>query len=133
MKSRFFVGMLALVGFFTISGIASSGDSAGPARRWAIVTFANPVQLGDQFLMGTFLIVHDADKMAKGEACTSIYRFDPDRGPREQVVAFHCVPAKRDVCASTTLTVQSRGVDLPKLLEYQFAGDAEGHGVPQVK
>ena len=131
MKSPMFVGALALLGFFTVSGVASSGDSAGPARRWAIVTVANPVQLGDQVLMGSYLIVHDDEKMAKGEACTSIYKFEPGRGPREQVIAFHCVPARRDVCAATTLTVQTRSSSMPRLLEYQFAGDAEGHGVPQ--
>ncbi|HZP49003.1 MAG TPA: hypothetical protein VFB07_10735 [Vicinamibacterales bacterium] len=130
MQSRIFVSALALVGLFAISGIASSGDAAGPARRWAIVTFASPVQIGDQFLMGKYLIVHDDAKMAKGEACTSIYRFDPATGPREQVVAFHCVPAKREVCATAKLTIQDRGLDIPRLVEYQFAGDNEGHGVP---
>lgn len=130
MKSRIFVGALALVGLFTVSGIASRGDAAGPTRRWAIVNLTSPVQLGDQFLMGKYLIVHDDAKMARGEACTSIYRFDPARGPREEVVSFHCVPSQRDVCANTTLTVRDRGIDVPKLLEYQFAGDAEVHGVP---
>ena len=130
MKSRILVGALALVGLFTMSGIASSGDSAGSARRWTIVTFTNPVQIGDQFLMGKYLIVHDDEKMAKGEACTAIYKFDPVKGPGEQVIAFHCVPAKRAVCATTKVTVQDRGLDIPKLVEYQFAGDTEGHGVP---
>jgi hypothetical protein len=132
MKSRMFVGALALLATFTASGIASSGDNAGPARRWAIVTFSDPVRIGDQYLMGSYLIVHDDAKMAKGEACTSIYRFDRAKGPREQVVAFHCVPSKRDVCDTTKITLQVRGVDVPKLLEYQFAGDAEGHGVPGI-
>lgn len=130
MRSRILVSSLALLAMFTISGLASSGDGAGPARRWAIVTFANPVQIGDQFLMGKYLIVHDEAKMANGEACTAIYRFDPAKGPREQVVAFHCVPAKRDVCATTKVTLQDRGLDIPTLVEYQFAGDIEGHGVP---
>ena len=130
MKSRIFVGVLALVGLSTVSGVASRGDSAGPARRWAIVNITSPVQLGDQFLMGKYLIVHDDGKMARGEACTSIYRFDPARGPREEVVSFHCVPSQRDACANTTLTILGRGTDVPRLVEYQFAGDAEVHGVP---
>lgn len=130
MKSRILVSALAVVALLTISGIASSGDAAGPARRWAIVTFSDPVQLGDQFLMGTYLFVHDDGKMAKGEACTSIYKFDPARGPREQVIAFHCVPANRDVCGATRITLRDRGLDIPRLVEYQFAGDTEGHGVP---
>ena len=130
MRSRILVGALVLAGFCTLTGIASSGDAAGPARRWAVVTFTDPVQIGDQFLMGSYLIVHDDAKMAKGEACTAIYRFDRERGPREQVYAFHCEPAARSLCATTKLTVQDRGLDIPKLVEYQFAGDAEGHGVP---
>jgi hypothetical protein len=129
MKSRIFVGALAVFAVFAISGLASSGD-AGPSRRWAIVTFTDPVQLGDQYLMGSYLFVHDDAKMAKGEACTSIYKFDRARGPQEQVLAFHCVPAKRELCATTKLTIQDRGLAIPKLVEYQFAGDIEGHGVP---
>ena len=130
MTSRMFVGALALVAFFSISGMASSGDAGGPAKRWAIVNFANPVLIGDQFLMGPFLIVHDEAKMAKGQACTSIYRFDPKTGPSVEVIAFHCVPATREVCATTKIVLQPRGVDIPKLAEYQFAGDSEAHGVP---
>jgi hypothetical protein len=130
MKSRILVGALAIAGLCTVSGMASSGDAAGPARRWAIVTFTDPVQLGDQFLMGSYLIVHDDAKMAEGKACTSVYKFDPARGPREEVFSFHCTPTKRDVCATTKLTLRDRGTDLPKLVEYQFAGDVEGHGVP---
>ena len=130
MTPRMFAGALTLVALCSISGMASSGDAAGPARRWAIVSFVNPVLVGDQFLMGSYLIVHDDAKMAKGEACTSIYRFDPRKGPGVEVVAFHCVPANREVCATTRIVLQSRGVDMPRLLEYQFAGDTEGHGVP---
>jgi hypothetical protein len=129
MKCRIFVGALAVIALFAISGLASSGD-AGPSRRWAIVTFADPVRLGDQVLMGSYLFVHDDAKMAKGEACTEIYKFDRVRGPRERIRSFHCVPEKREICATTKLTVQDRGLDVPTLMEYQFAGDVEGHGVP---
>lgn len=129
MRSRMLVGVCALFALLAVSGAASSGDT-GPSKRWAIVSFSDPVLLGDQFLMGTYLFVHDDAKMANGEACTSIYRFDPARGPREQVATFHCVPTRREVCATTKVLVQDRGLDIPKLVEYQFAGDVEGHGVP---
>jgi len=130
MRFRIIAGALAVLGLFTISGIASSGDGVGPSKRWAIVTLTDPVLLGDQFLMGTYLVVHDEEKMARGEPCTSIYRFDRQHGPAEEVIAFHCVPTAREVCAKTTLTVEERGRDIPRLTEYQFAGDSEGHGVP---
>ncbi len=130
MRSRIAVGVLALVGLLSVSGLASRGDAAGPSRRWAVVNFTSPVQLGDQFLMGRYLIVHDDEQMARGEACTTIYRVDPVRGPQEQVMTFHCVPSQRAVCAETTFKVRERGGEVPKLIEYQFAGDTEGHGVP---
>lgn len=130
MRSRFFVGVLAVVGLFSAIGFASKGSTAGPDRRWAIVNITSPVQLGDQFLMGKYLIVHDDAKMARGEACTSIYRFDSARGPQEVVASFHCIPSQREICDETTLRVQSRAGDVAKFVEYQFAGDTEGHGVP---
>ena len=130
MRARILVGAAVLVGLFGVSALATRGDNAGPARRWAIVNFTSPVQLDDQFLMGQYLFVHDDAKMARGEACTSIYRFDPKTGPKEEVIAFHCRPVTRDVCAIATFTVKDRGPEIPVLTEYQFAGDTEGHGVP---
>ena len=130
MRSRIFVGVLAVVGLFSAIGFASKGSTAGPDRRWAIVNITSPVQLGDQFLMGKYLIVHDDAKMARGEACTSIYRFDAARGPQEEVVSFHCIPSQREICEETTLKMESRTGEIAKIVEYQFAGDTEGHGVP---
>jgi hypothetical protein len=130
MKTRIIVGVAVLVGLFSVSTFATRGDGVGPSRRWAIVNFTSPVQLDDQFLMGQYLFVHDDAKMARGEACTSIYRFDPARGPQEEILTFHCRPAHRDVCDKATFTVTDAGLDIPKLIEYQFAGDVEGHGVP---
>ena len=130
MRSRILVSAAVLLGVFGVNALATRGDNAAPPRRWAIVNFSSPVQLGDQFLMGRYLFVHDDAKMAKGEACSSIYRFDEKRGPQEEVIAFHCTPVKRDVCANTTLTLRNRGPEIPILTEYQFAGDVEGHGVP---
>ncbi|HZR25682.1 MAG TPA: hypothetical protein VFA59_18940 [Vicinamibacterales bacterium] len=130
MKSRILVAAFVLAGTFGASTFASRGDHVGPARRWAIVNFTSPVQLADQYLMGPYLFVHDDAKMAKGEACTSIYRFDPKTGPKEQVIAFHCTPIQREVCDKATFKVLDRAQDIPLLTEYQFAGDSEGHGVP---
>ena len=70
--------------------------------------------------------------MARGDACTSFYRFDEVKGPQEEVVSFHCLPANRMVVDKLTLTqtelITSLGIH--GLTEYQFAGDCEGHGVP---
>jgi hypothetical protein len=55
---------------------------------------------GNARLIGVHLIVHDEDKMMRGEPCTALYRVGTKKRP----------------------------VDV--LEEYQFAGDSEGHGVP---
>ena len=130
MKRHILVLAIALVGFSAITAVATRGDNVGPAKRWAIVNFQSPVQIGDRLLMGAYLVVHDDEKMARGEPCTSIYRFDKTRGPQEEVYAFHCVPFEEQVCDKTTFKTLERGLDIPLLTSYQFAGDTEAHGVP---
>jgi hypothetical protein len=75
--------------------------------------------------------VHDEDKMTRGEPCTALYRVGTRARPLEEVVSFHCLPRERTVVPSFRMAVSSNpalGVDT--LTEYQFGGDAEGHGVP---
>src|SRR6185369_1738600 len=112
--------------------IATSGDGVAPPRQWAIATFTDPVLVTDQILMGSYLIVHDDAKMERGEACTSFYRFDKVKGPQEEVVAFHCTPANRPVADMLTVRLSDplQGIGIPRLTEYQFAGDCEAHAVP---
>jgi hypothetical protein len=131
MRSRIIVGDFLLIGALASGTVATSGDGVAPHRQWALVNFANPVSVNGDFLMGTFLIVHDDTKMAQGKPCTSFYRFDTKKGPQEEVVAFHCKPAHRTVADRTTLRIVSRlAPGLATLTEYQFAGDTEAHGIP---
>jgi hypothetical protein len=131
MKSRVLLGVLLAV-VFSAGTFATRGDQAGPNRRWALVNFVDPVRVSGQLLMGPYLIIHDDARMARGEACTSFYRFDPKTGPKEEAVSFHCTPQERAVCANATLTVvRDPDTLIQNLTEYQFAGDAEGHGVPK--
>ena len=132
MKSRLLLGGLLIVGLFSVGIVAGRGVEVASHRQWTLVNFVNPVQVKGQFLMGPYMILHDDAKMARGEACTSIYRFDRQGGPKEKVLEFHCRPAQRDVCptAKFTITPNPNG-GIPKLAEYQFAGDSEGHGVPE--
>ncbi len=133
MRSRFFVGALVLVGLAG-AGAFASGAKAAPTKQWSIVRFANPVRVNGDLLMGDFLIVHDDAKMARGEPCTTFYRFIPGKGPQEEVLAFHCRPTQRDTCARTTLSYTYDPVlGIYKVTEYQFAGDSEGHGIPDIK
>jgi len=131
MRSRIIVGSLLLLGVLAAGTIATSGDGVAPPRQWAIANFVDPVIVADQVLMGQYLIVHDDQKMERGEPCTSFYRFEPDKGPQEEVLAFHCTPANRQVVSTLTFTQTGRqAVGMPRLTEYQFAGDCEGHGIP---
>jgi len=132
MRSRIIVGSVLLLGVLAVGTIATSGDGVAPPRQWAVTNFMAPVLVSDQFLMGPYLIVHDDTKMARGEPCTSFYRFDPAKGPQEQVLSFHCRPANRKVVAALTLTQTETipGLNIKRVTAYQFAGDCEAHGIP---
>lgn len=131
MKLRVVVSLFVLLGALTAGTFATSGDGVAPKKQWVLVNFDKPTVVGNTILMGPYLIVHDDDKMARGEPCTSIYRFDPKKGPQEEAVAFHCIPRQRPLTETLKLTVGG-GTEVRDLKEYQFAGDTEGHGVPRI-
>ena len=102
------------------------------AREYAKVTFTNPVKVGDAVLMGSYVIEHDNDRMARGEPCTHIYKAGDLRAP---VVAFHCVHLDRPLNDGETAMVTVRRLPdmntrIFELVEFQFAGSPDGHGVP---
>ncbi len=132
MRSRIILAAVVLLGAFSSGAVATSGQGVTPTRQWAIASFTDPVLVTDQILMGTFLIVHDDARMERGEPCTSFYRFDPAKGPREEVVAFHCTPMNRAVASMFTVTSTDPvpSVGARRLTEFQFAGDCEGHAIP---
>ena len=131
MRSRIIVASLLLFGVLAAGTVATSGDNVAPSREWAIASFTEPVLVAGQFLMGQYLIVHDETKMAQGKPCTTIYRFDPAKGPQETVLSFHCVPTRRQAAGKLTLTQRlDATLGVPRVTEYQFAGDSEGHRIP---
>jgi hypothetical protein len=104
-------------------------DQRPTVERMA-VTFRDPVVVGDRVLMGKYVIEHDTNRMARGRPCTYIYEHDR----RLPAVAFHCRHLKRDGRAQPSVTlVTDRPTGLKRLIEYQFAGEAAGHGVPVVR
>jgi hypothetical protein len=114
-----------------LAAAATSGDRPSP-RKWAAVYLSEPTLIGAAIVQGPVVFVHDDAKMARGEPCTSVLLFEPGKGPIEEVAAFHCIPERRPVVHKFTLTTRPN-VELGfgcVLVEYQFAGDAEGHGVP---
>jgi hypothetical protein len=133
MKSRIIIGALLIVGVLGAGTFASRGDArvSGP-RQWTIVNFINPVTVQGRPVMGPVMIVHDDEKMERGEPCTTFYRFDPSRGPREEIVSFHCTPVQRSAAASTTFTVErAADASCKRLVEYQIAGESEAHAIPE--
>jgi hypothetical protein len=133
MRSRILVGTLLIVGVLAVGTVATTGDGVAPPLQWAIVNLPDPTAIGPEgtLVMGPVLITHDDMKMARGEPCTSVYRFKPGSGPKEELVSFQCKPDRRKAAEKVTLTTRrdyERGILV--LTEYQFAGDAEVHGVP---
>jgi hypothetical protein len=102
-----------------------------PGVEQMVVTFRDPVLVGDRILMGKYVIEHDTNRMARGWPCTYIYDDDNRRLP---VVAFHCTHLKRDRRVQPTVTlVSDHAAGMKRFTEFQFAGEAAGHGVPVVR
>ncbi len=130
MKRGIVVGVALVIGVLGVATYAShAGETAG-TRQWTLTNFVDPVLVKDQIVMGPVLIAHDDTKMARGEACTTFYRFEPGKGPKEGIVSFHCRPMARAAVDKTTFNVVNQPTGCKRLTEYQIAGDAEAHGIP---
>lgn len=130
MVSRAIVASALFVATFALATVTTSGNGA-PSHQSAIVRFEHPTWVAGQMLIGTYVIVHDEDKMTRGEPCTALYSVGTRTRPLQEVVAFHCIPRARHGVPSFTTTVNSNpALGIDTLTEYQFAGDSEGHGVP---
>ena len=131
MRTRIIVGVTLLIALFGVGTYVSRAGEVGGHRQWAAINFVDPVQVQDQIIMGPVLIVHDDEKMGRGEACTTFYRFDPAKGPQEKILSFHCRPVQRTVADRTTFSlVDNPAASCKRLTEYQIAGDSEAHGIP---
>ena len=130
MKTRIIVGVALLIAVLGVGTYTSRAAVVSNGRHWTTISFMEPVMVKNQFIMGSVLIVHDDEKMARGEPCTTFYRFEPGRGPKEELVSFHCRPIHRDAAAQTVLKVVGGPDGCKRLTEYQIAGDAEAQGVP---
>jgi hypothetical protein len=126
MRSKLFIGAALVMGF-----LAASTLDAVPMRRAAVVRFLKPTIVAGAFLQGTVVIEHDDAKMARGEPCTTIYRFKSDSEYGEPLVSFMCVPHDRPLATKFEATIVSSVSWPDRLLDYQIAGEREGHGVPQ--
>jgi len=131
MRSRLLVGSILIVAALGAGVFATSGGT-NSARQWAVVYLQEPTLIGSTIVQGPVLFTHDDAKMARGEPCTTVQLFEPGKGSSESIASFHCIPTSRPVVSTFTLRTRpntEHGVGCV-LIEYQFAGDKEGHGVP---
>jgi hypothetical protein len=119
------VGVAALLGVLAVSTLG-----AVPTKRTAAVRFLRPTNVAGAFVIGTVVFEHDDAKMARGEPCTTVYQFKSDNELGEPIVSFMCVPVERPVATKFEATITSTPSWPDRLLEYQIAGEHEGHGVP---
>jgi hypothetical protein len=119
--------LIVLAGLLFSVALVAGTKAEEPKNERALVQFTQTVKFKNVFLRGQYLIVHDADKMAKGEDCTWI--FDAEG---KVVASFHCTPVARERADSFKLIVSRRNAafDIPDVREIQFAGSTEGHLVP---
>ena len=130
MRSPLLAGSLLITVIFGTGAVASGDRASG--RQSAAVYLTEPTLIGSTIVQGPVLVVHDEAKMARGEPCTSVQLFNPGEGPTEMIASFHCIP--RQARVSNRFRIQTRpNTSLGYgcvLVEYQFAGDREAHGVP---
>lgn len=129
---RMILALVALVGLLVLGGSLCPTDSQAAARReTAVVEFAQTVKLGGALLRGEYLMVHDEERMARGEACTYVYH-GRQIDETKLVTSFHCVHVDREATAAFKVTFVRRptSFEIPEIREIQFAGSRDGHRVP---
>ena len=127
MRFRHFVALsllLAGVGLFQLGMTAAAAETS--ARQSAIVTFPDPVLVGGTIVMGRIQIVHDEDRMARGEPCTQVYRLAKGKQP-EEVVSIHCKRVSRPIADQLTLGMRTMDPRFRTLTSYQFRGSDYAH------
>lgn len=123
---------IALLSVITLSSsLTPSVNSAAnaPRRERALTKFNQPVQLMDKTLSGEYLFVHDEAAMARGEACTYVYKGQSEN-LNNLVVSFHCLPAQRTKAAYFSVRSVLTLAGIREISEFQFAGSTEAHVVP---
>ena len=132
MRSRILVAAFLVVGVLAGGAVTTSAYRKSSPPRWAVVNLSEPTLIGSTIVQGPVLFTHDDSRMTRGEPCTTVQLFDPATGSLEQIAAFHCIPTYRGTAGTFTVRTrpnQAWGYGCV-LTEFQFAGDAEGHGVP---
>jgi len=132
MKTFVFVSVILctlIVGSLSWKTTAAATDGQ---KRKAVTEFANPISVQGVVLKGTYLFVHDDAAMARGDACTYIYKGEAE--VRDRLVAsFHCIHVERGMAKNFIWRTSETTRGIPELTEFQFSGEAAGHAVPRVQ
>ena len=125
--------LAALLFAVTLSNSSLVASKAAPTgKKQAVMQFTEPVRLiGVVLNKGEYLFVHDDAAMARGEACTFVYKGSSPVASK-LVASFHCVPAARTKVASFTVRMATVS-GFQELTEYQFTGETEAHTIPLSK
>jgi hypothetical protein len=123
---------IAILGALILSNsmVPSVSNAANAGRKERAVTkFTEPIQLMGAELKGEYLFVHDDEAMARGEACTYVYKGQAEN-VNNLVISFHCLPVAAARAPYFRVRASLNMLGQYEITEYQFAGSAEVHRVP---
>jgi hypothetical protein len=124
-----FIALLFAVTLSSSSTPSVTNAANVPKKEKAVMTFNEPVKLMGFTLKGEYLFVHDDAAMARGEACTFVYKGNAEIA-NKLVVSFHCTPAERAKVGDFTVRTVLASSGQVELREFQFGGSTESHLVP---
>jgi hypothetical protein len=124
-----FIALLCAVVLSSSSAPPVTNAANAALKERAVVKFDQPVQLMGETLKGVYLFVHDDLAMARGEACTFVYKGEAEN-LKKLVLAFHCTPAARGLVNHFTVRSLLTAPGQYELREFQFSGRTEAHVVP---
>jgi hypothetical protein len=124
--------IIGLAVWFSFASTPSS-KAEGPRKERAIIGFEQTVKLKGVLLRGEYVIVHDEERMARGEPCTWIYRSDKGK-EGALVISFHCEHVERAKADHFVIRLKTNHTPYvtPEIEELQFADSTAGHRVPGV-
>lgn len=124
-----FIALLCAVTLSSSSAPSVTNAANATRKERAVMKFDQPVKLMEVTLKGVYLFVHDDEAMARGEACTFVYKGEAEKSNR-LVVSFHCTPAARGMVDYFTVRTLMTSPGQYELREFQFSGSTEAHLVP---
>ena len=131
MKTLVFLSVVLCALIFGGVSLTSTAATDGQKRR-AVTEFHNPVTVYGVVLKGKYLFVHDDAAMARGDACTWIYKGESELRSK-LAVSFHCIHVERPQVNNFILRTRETVPGVMELEEFQFSGETAGHGVPMLK